>query len=150
MHKKLPVFLKEVSIHFWDQSFIDEFPIHFSNCTTINPEVKIGMDEDIHDLTPLSTIKKIVGELTVAGTSLTNLSGLENLEGASSLAIGSMPLLTSIEALANFKPTSPGNFNLEIAENPLLSSLQGLEGISKRSTDSANRHFYFTGTEQSD
>ncbi len=100
-------------------------------CTDIPSNVIIGGagDTDITDLSPLSNIVSIGGNLSIFNNPLLeNLGGLENLETIDgNLSIGEgNTLLSDITALSNLTSI---NGSLEVLENPALENLTGLHNI---------------------
>ncbi len=148
-------------ITFTTQAEIDNFQTNYPNCTEIEGFCYID-DNDITNLNGLSVVTSIGGQLRIRFTerlkslsgldnltsiggslwiyindSLTTLSGLENLSSiGEDLHIGywefddGNPLLTSISALQNL--VSIGGI-LEIANNPSLTNLGGLENLEASS-----------------
>lgn len=93
----------------------------------------------ITDLSVLSTITSVTKYLYIyENTSLTNLSGLENLSSVVYFYLGDNPELLNMDALST-SLTSVGDY-VEIYRNPKLSSLSGLSNIS-----SIDYGFYFEG-----
>jgi hypothetical protein len=80
------------------------------------------------DIAYLSGCTEITGDLIISNTSLTSLSGLENLTSVGgSLGIFLNNVLTSLSGLE--KLTSVGS-NIEILSNAVLTSLSGLENLT--------------------
>jgi hypothetical protein len=99
----------------------------FQGCDIIEGILLINGD-DIIDLTPLSTIKEVTGNLYIYNnSSLTSLNGLNNLKKIGGLTISSNPLLESLIPLGNIQGDNLQS--LDIYLNPSLIDLQGLEGI---------------------
>ncbi|MEM1120016.1 MAG: hypothetical protein AAGJ18_06175, partial [Bacteroidota bacterium] len=94
-------------LFFFSQADIDAYNLI---CPTIAGRVFITGD-DVTDLSPLSTIETISGQLSINGCSmLTSLAGLDNLEEIGEVQILNNPLLTDL-ALPKLE-TVTGNFQL--------------------------------------
>jgi hypothetical protein len=83
----------------------------------------------IADLSPFAGLRRLHGSLVIMGCDeLSTLHGLETLESvAGTLTLEWNPALTSIAALGGLTDASLGS--LKISDSPLLTSLQGLEGV---------------------
>ncbi len=80
------------------------------------------------DLTPLSGITAVTGDLMITQTQMTNLHGSENITSVGGIIeIYNNTALTNIDALQNI--TSLGG-DLYVGYNPVLSNLNGLQGIT--------------------
>lgn len=133
---------------FHNQEDLDTFD---QSILTISGDVKI-VGEDIHDLTPLSNVKIIGGDLVLTGNrSLQNFIGLDSLHSiGGSLSITHNAALQSMDGLGTVTSIGGGitlwqNYALEridaltnisssisllnVAENPVLQSLNGLKNI---------------------
>jgi len=127
------------------------------NCTEVQSVI---LDGDVYDLTPLSVIRGVSGNLAIMTKKLTHLYGLSGIRwiegglsvtGTSSLldldgldgveyigrdnprsgvalSIRSNIDLQSISVLKSVRFPLPGSLTVE--ENPMLTSLHGLEGIT--------------------
>ena len=116
-------------VYLYNQTVVNDFGAN--NYTTINASVAImsSVSPAITDLSPLSTITSISGDLWIHGnTGLTNLQGLQNLTSVGGdLRITNNANLTSIAQLGNI--TSIGD-DIQIEGNNSLINLTGLENIT--------------------
>jgi len=124
-------------IVFSTQEEIDDFPVSFPNCTEIEGDVTIS-GVDINDLTPLSAITQIRGNLIIYNNnSLEVMTGLNNISHVNgnvhigyfdigSGTGGGNPLLTNLEGLNSIQ--SIGG-ELELFANPFLESFEGLDEL---------------------
>ncbi|NRA93642.1 MAG: hypothetical protein HRU26_13360, partial [Psychroserpens sp.] len=118
---------------FNSQVEIDNFPIFFPNCTTANRLEISG--SDIVDLTPLSSITLVNGIRVFDCPILQDLSGLENLtveflnDGSSIFEFSNNSVLTSFSQITTSSPSQTAALQVTIENNPLLESLEGMEGI---------------------
>lgn len=100
----------------------------FGNCQIIDGNLTIE-GADITDLSPLQSLEEITGILRILyDSSLTTLTGLQNLKKVYRLFIYRNPLLESINSLGNV--TDDALNSLVVEDCPLLQSLHGLEGIT--------------------
>ena len=114
------------SISLTSQEEVDAFVAQYPNCTEIIGDFEIS-GLSINDISALEYITLIDGELSIIGTSLTNLEGLNNIESFNSLTISNNALLTTIEDLG-MEGIIANEIN--ITDNPLLESLEGLSNVS--------------------
>lgn len=121
-------------IAFTTQSQIDSFQMNYPGCTHIEGYVTIS-GNDIVDLTGLSVIKSIGGNLNIYDNeNLPGLNGLENLktvQGDVHIGWNDGPeignyLLTSLSGLDSL--TYIGD-DFEISHSPFLASLTGIEHL---------------------
>lgn len=111
------------------QTDIDNFLIAYPNCTELLHNLNIHDDDDtIIDLSPLSNLTYVGGNLTVRKfISSTTLYGLHNIiEVGGDLTFHFNSGLTSLSELNNIVFVGG---NLRITENPLLTSLSGLDNL---------------------
>jgi M6 family metalloprotease-like protein len=136
------------------QAAIDDFRDSVGECETVEGDLRIGTSTNIkaaiQDLRGLTGIRFVHGILSISSTrTLTDLDGLQNLTGAGglsvllnadltslrglagvqdlgSLSIGANPALTEIASLRKVRTQLSG---LDVNDNYLLSSLEGLENI---------------------
>lgn len=97
----------------------------------LNPNVKLGALNIViaPALTTLTALQNLqIDGLSVQGTSIDSLAGLENLEKVSTLIISGNDKLTS---LGNLKGLKQVGMELTIDSNPLLTNLTGLEAITQ-------------------
>jgi len=128
-------------ITFLSQADIDNFQTYYPNCTEIEGDVEVNGD-DITNLYGLNVINSIWGNLNIgtlniggANSSLTNLSGLENLNLiGGSLVIISNNSLENIIGLENLTSIigdmiiGTGYYNF--GANPSLTSFTGLNNVT--------------------
>lgn len=122
-------------ITFNSQEEIDDFPMLYPNCTTIDGDVKIGdftypyLGTDIVDLSGLNNINQINGSLDIFyNADLVDLLGLSNLAYVGlSLSIDNNDALVDLEGLENLNTI---NGQLTVKSNEGLISLSGLENIT--------------------
>jgi hypothetical protein len=110
---------------------IDLFGIYYPNCTEIGGNLTIQVlvgPPEIFDLSPLSNLETIAGELKIWNTQLTSLSGLHNITSTGGLNIAVNQELTSLSALSEL--TSVTGW-IQVASNHMLTSLEGLENITE-------------------
>lgn len=114
------------------QTQVDSFPILYPNCTELENLVIGGVwpvDSDITDLSPLSQITLIRGNLKIEeNDELITLSGLDNLTSVEGdLNIRYNSYLISLSNLENV--TSIGG-DLIISTNNNLTKLSGLDNVT--------------------
>ncbi len=109
------------------QSDVDDFTNLYPNCTDINGSLRI-LGTNISSLAPLSVISSIGNGLFISNSnSLTDLSGLENINELQCLTIQANSNLKSIAGLQNvFLNAATSACDLRIENNPQLASLEGL------------------------
>jgi len=133
------------------QSDIDNFSSNYPDCTQIENGLFItGNNGPITNLNGLSQITSIFPFFQIEHTDLVNLEGLSQLEEVNSIRLEFNNSLTSTSGLGNFQFVSANISHnnaltdltsfantaqldsriLEIRDNPQLSSLVGLEGIT--------------------
>mgnify|MGYP001138399013 CR=1 FL=1 len=129
----MPCLPSHCTYYFSYQSDIDNFQAAFPNCTELQGDVRI-FGNDITNLSGLGIMTSIEGGLFIGSTnsSLTNLTGLENLASIGNLWIWTNNGLTSLIGLENL--TSAGG--LLIMENESLNTLTGLDNIAASSIES--------------
>jgi hypothetical protein len=119
------------------QQDVTNFATAYPGCTTITGDLTIGDPNtpplsNITSLQSISGITSIEGKLTISGNrNLASLAGLETLTTLGSLYIGNNTLLNSLTALSSMQPSNSGTFDVEIIDNDVLASLEGLEGVSE-------------------
>jgi len=115
-------------INLYSQQDVDNFAANYPNCTQSSESIYIGPSSDITDLSPLSQIEIVSGNLTIRNnSSLTSLDGLENLFFVTvDIEIENNPALTDISALSGVI----GALGVRITNNPALTSLSGFENIT--------------------
>jgi len=100
------------------------------NVTYIGGDMNVGHSGQV-DFTGLGSLATVEGAIIINSnsypTSLTSLTGLENLTTAGGIDIEAMPLLTDIGSLSNL---STLNGSLRLAVNYGLTNLAGLEGLT--------------------
>ncbi len=137
------------------QAEIDNFATNFPGCTSISGDLNVeGYGSSITDLSGLSQITSVGGDLLVQGTDALSLSGLENITSVGGnvgiyfnnalpslagltqlssiggyLAVVNNTDLTDLTGLNSLTSTS----EIFIQENPDLLNLNGLTGISSLS-----------------
>ncbi|WP_298760311.1 T9SS type A sorting domain-containing protein [uncultured Psychroserpens sp.] len=117
------------------QALVNDFQTIYPNCTELDFDLLISGD-DITDLNPLSNLSSVRSLHIIDNLQLTSLQGL-NLSVVNAnqpqLIIQNNPLLTNISVLSTttFDFFPEGNTgSVSIINNPLLSSLNGLQGLS--------------------
>ena len=118
-------------ITFTTQEQIDNFQTNYPGCTEIIGDVEINGD-DITNLNGLNVLTAFWGKLHIgnypSGTSLTSLSGLDNVTFiGGNLSVEDNAALTSLTGLNNV--TSIGGY-ICIAENAALTNLTGLDTLT--------------------
>lgn len=112
-------------IFFGSQSEIDNFQINYPNCTEIEGNVSIYCVDNLYGLSVLSYVG---GELRIENTSLTDFSGLNNLDSINgSVMILNNPELTHLTGLEALKKV---NGNIDIWGNEVLQDLSGLDSLA--------------------
>ncbi|MFZ1678216.1 MAG: T9SS type A sorting domain-containing protein [Saprospiraceae bacterium] len=111
---------------FYVQKNVDQFPIKYPKCTTIGGDFNIiDLSSDpVIDLTPLSQLTAVDGEIRIQAYELESLDGLENITQINGdIRLYDNPLLKDIQAIRNIDPASVklDRYHLEIAWNPVLS-----------------------------
>ena len=106
------------------QEQIDDFSISYPGCTRIAGNVTIS-GSTITNLDGLKYLKTIDGSLKISGANqLQSLAGLENLDSLyGNFMLNSNPALNSLEALAS---TSYIGGDVEIVNSPSLVNLKGI------------------------
>lgn len=114
------------------QSAIDSFPINYPGCTKISGILTIQGD-DINNLNGLSQITVIGASLYVQlCPALTSLQGLSNLQAIGtvgptrSMFITNNPLLTSLDGLEHLTKVDG---NMDISQNESLENIQSLSNL---------------------
>ena len=115
-------------ITFYNQAQIDNFQTNYPNCTEIEGGMTI-IGSDITNLNGLNVLTSIGGYLWIDdNAALTSLTGLENITSiGGDLVIYANNALTSLTGLENL--TSIGGV-LDITYNSALTSLTGLESLT--------------------
>ncbi len=102
-----------------------------SSCTTATPTCSTRAPK-LKDLSGLRNLQTAYGDVSIVdNASITDLSGLDSLQAIDTLFLGRNASLTSVEGNAF---TSVEHY-LGIFDNPALTSLAGLEGLSSVGTD---------------
>jgi len=92
-------------------------------------QIKITDNPKLGSITPLNGITSTGSDVIIKRNKLLNLSGLENIKTIGGfLNVREEPALTSIALLASL--TSVGNNTLNISDNPLLTTLDGLQNVT--------------------
>ncbi|MEO6037599.1 MAG: hypothetical protein ABIQ93_04235 [Saprospiraceae bacterium] len=111
-------------ISFESQAQVDDFPADYPGCKEILGSVYM-MGADIKTLDSLSVLTGIGSNLTIVGTRLADLSGLENLDSiGGGLSIQGNDSLTDLHGLEQV--TFSAGASLVIVHNPVLTSLSHL------------------------
>lgn len=99
-----------------------------NNLTSIGYDLQISGNESLNDITALSNLTSLGGFLKIQfNDNLTNIQGLNNITSVGGLMLWFNESLSSIEGLE--KLDFIGDDGMFIANNPLLVSLTGLEGV---------------------
>ena len=102
--------------------------VNACNCDEITGSLVIK-GENVHDISALSSLKRIGYEMIIDGTNLISLDGLESLQKfEQSLKVQNNPKLVSLSALKNIS-ISRHNGSLYIENNSSLVNLDGLQFI---------------------
>jgi len=114
------------------QQEVDNFPLFYSGCDILNVSLTIGEFSplnDITDLTPLSQLVGIAGDLTISGNHALNaLVGLDNIESiGGTLEIANNDALTDLTGLGKLDLLGG---DLLLADNLGLTTLTGLETLN--------------------
>lgn len=110
-------------LEFFHQVNLDEFMALYPNCEELKGNLSF-VGADIYNLSSLSKIRKITGNLRLQETQVTSLIGLISLEEVlGNLIIIYNPWLTEMWGLNNLRSIS----SLEIRGNINLNSLNGLQ-----------------------
>ena len=113
------------------QAEVDDMAVTYAACTEIEGFLTIGdfdVPTDITSLAPLSNLTSI-GGLGIYSTQITSLSGLNNLTHLTyGLSLGYNPQLDSLSDLENLNMGEDAT--LAVFDNPLLTSLTGLENLT--------------------
>jgi len=118
------------------QADVDGFTTNYPSCTDLDYQLTIS-GSDIIDLTPLSGITSVYSLYINDNPMLPNLNGLESIihidgydQGSFyALLIINNLILTDISALSNMSNSGVME-GLSIQNNPLLNSLNGLQGFN--------------------
>jgi len=119
-------------VDFESQDDINQFLLLYPNCTTINGD--LSLSRNVTDLSGLSNLTTITGQLIADDSKIENFTGLNNLTSVGSLIILDNSSLISLSALSNVSPIDETQFTLSIEGNLYLETLLGLEGISGANT----------------
>lgn len=115
-------------ITFTTQEQIDNFQINYPSCTVIEGDATIE-GNNIYNLDGLSVLTDCNGELSIEFCdSLTNLSGLENINSLGALSIVFNSKITDLTGLNGLTSISSGS--LFIYVNTSLTTLSGLNNLS--------------------
>lgn len=113
---------------FYTQDDLDEFGTKYAHCTNITLGDVTISGNSITDLTALSNVVKIEGELNIGENALLNLNGLENVASVGKgVYIWDNAALTGLDGLNNL--TSIGGY-LQINWNASLTTLNGLDNLA--------------------
>jgi hypothetical protein len=114
--------------YFLSQADIDNFLLDLSNCTELEGNVTIS-GSDITNLNGLNVLTSIGGSLSIGiNAALTNLTGLDNLTSiGGDLSIYSNETLTSLTGLEGLTSIGGG---LDISGSVALTSLTGLDNLT--------------------
>lgn len=120
-------------VTFSNQAEVDAFVATYPNCTEIPGNLRI-VSEDVSDLTGLSVITSIVGDLFISwNESLASLSGLDNINSVGGLLnVAYNDNLTSLSGLNNISTVGLG---LTIQFNDNLTSLSDLANLNSVGAD---------------
>ena len=138
------------SITLKTQAEVNNFGSHGYTKITGDLKIEDGSEDDITDLTPLSTITTVRGWLTIVGCSkLPSLNGLQNISSARHIVVSLNYLIKSLDGLSGI--IGVGNFevkynenleriekiteitaitNLKIYNNPKLKSISGFSSLT--------------------
>lgn len=106
-------------VNLWSQEDVNAFAVNYPNCTVIAGD--LDLRNDITDLSPLSTIQSITGDLTINGVSLTHLNDLSNLTSVGGdISIYSNHYLQDISGLSGITTINSDGIGLTIAHNDVL------------------------------
>lgn len=117
---------------FASQAEVDDFAEEGFTVITGNLILSVGAygtNDPITDVSGLSSLTSVRGDIYIIGTNLVDLDGLENidLEDDSYISIVNNPLLRSVKGLSGITGEVK---QLEIRISPNLENLAGLEGIT--------------------
>ena len=109
---------------FANQQAIDDFGTNYPNCVNLQGILQLGysaLTNDIHDITPFSTLESITGHLSIYGTQLTNLDALSNLNTIKyRIVLTNNSVLTDISGLRNINQNTITD-QVYFSYNPQLS-----------------------------
>lgn len=108
------------------QAEVDAFVAQYPNCTSILGDFTIE-GNTINNISGLINLNTVDGGLTIQNTALTSLNGFQNLNSINGIVISNNPNLTSI---ANLLQVNASVYEISISNNPQLTSLFGLNGIT--------------------
>lgn len=108
-------------IDFESQDDINQFLLLYPNCTTISGNLKLS--RNVTDLSGLSNLTTITGQLIVDDSKIVNFTGLNNLTSVDLLTILDNSSLISLSALSNLSPIDEIEFDLTIEGNFSLVNL---------------------------
>lgn len=132
------------------QADVDNFQINYPNCSVIDGNLAI-FGSDIYDLSPLINITVVNGNISInSNSTLTSISGLQNITSCNQINISLNPLLQDLDGLQSLQNITghlviiynDGLQNINhlsnltsfsgasIYNNAQLSSLNGLQGIT--------------------
>jgi len=114
---------------FTSQAQIDSFPLMYPGCTAIDGDIRLnGFGEPgIWNLDSLNQLEEIRGQLVILSTSLTDLTGLNNLRTANYLWIGFNNELESLQGLSSLESLELG---IVLFSNNALTSMEGLNSLN--------------------
>lgn len=104
-----------------------------SDVVRINNSLTLHENPNLSDLTPLSNLTYIGGELSLEHTNITNLNGLQNLSTAGYISLYEQDTIQSLEGLNNL--THADNIHIVRPANLTnIDALQNLTSVEKRLT----------------
>lgn len=119
------------SLNFTSQAQINAFPSNYPNCSVLDGDVTIN-GTGIVDLSPFSQIEEVTGILSIGvnpvGTSLVDLTGLDNLHTARAVKIQGNDLLTSLHGLESLTTLT---IYLTIYNCPMLTDISALSNLTE-------------------
>ena len=107
------------------QQQVDDFPINYPNCREIRNIYILG--QDIYDLESLYSIERIYGDVSIQGTSLTSLNGLNIDREVYAIHITGNQFLEDLSPLNNVGATQA---RIIINDNASLAHLNGLSNLT--------------------
>lgn len=121
-------------VRFFSQGEVNSFPSSYPGCTEL-PYDLILYGDDISDLSPLSQIVSVKGDLHILFTYISHLDGFDNLKNVGgSLIISSNEVLATIGAFDSLQSVH----KLQIDNNPSLESIGTFSALDANTLVSLN------------
>ncbi len=117
------------TVTFQTQSDVDNFRTQYPNCRHLRVDVQTvsSTSNPVQDLSPLSQIRQIDGDLRIIGTSISSLQGLDNLQACEQLLISDNASLEDVSAISSLQSVG----HLTIAGNSKIRDITAIRNIAQ-------------------